>query len=182
MTDQPTAPADLREAYDRATARVTELEAENRGLKLDNVFKDARVPKASQSLYSGDDITVEAVTEWANFHGIPVAPEAAPVTAPTTEPAPALTEDGRAPAVEKIMGTGPTPEDAGLASMAAAAGSHEATAAQALPSKMSHQQFTKMLENPDTHDQAVQAYAEGRVDRNDGNVQADQMKAKGLIR
>jgi hypothetical protein len=184
MTDQQ-APADLREAYDRATARVTELEKENRGLKIDTVFKEARVSKASAALYTGDDITVEAVTEWASSHGIPIAEAAAPAVAPAADPAAGkLPEGGRAPAAERIMGEGPVvlPPNEAASSIVSAAGSHEATTGAALPNKMSHGEFTKMLADPSTHDAAMKAYIEGRVERNEGNVQADQMQRKGIIR
>jgi hypothetical protein len=182
MTEkQENGPAELREALERVTARAETAEAELRGLKISTAFEKAQVPAAAASLYTGEDTTPKAIAAWANAHGIQVGE--APTVAPKPEPVSDLPEDGRAPAAERILSTGPTAEaDPGLASMAAAAGSHEAVAGQAMPARMSHQEFTQMLSDPATHDQAVRAYAEGRVERHEQNVQADQMKAKGLLR
>ncbi len=180
MTESANGPAELRDAVERATARADAAESELRALRIETVFKEAEVPKASASLFQGDEITVEIVQAWASEHGIVVGtPTETPKVAEAVPGAEAVPEGGRAPAIERITADGPQPA---MASIASAAGSQQATVGAAIPHKMSHADFSSMLENPATRTEAERAYIEGRVERHPGNVQADQAQAKGLLR
>jgi len=128
-------------------------------------------------------VDAKTVKAFAEEYGLqkPVV-EGSPVPAAPTAHMPA---DGSPPPVERILGAGPRPEpaqipvDASLASLSGAAGSPAATIASALPVKMNQVEFEKLLaSNPQA---AAQAYVEGRVERNEANVTADQLVTKGVI-
>lgn len=166
MSDsQPKEPADLRAAYDALKAEHTALQSEYTSFKATTTFKEAGLSAKHAELYLAanpdGDISTESVAAFAKEYGLqPAAPAAPPAEAPDAAPA--------APPVPSMAG------------MADAAGSPQAQAGAAAPAKMSKDEFERLLvDNPQA---AAQAYAEGRVERNPRNVQADDLVAKGVIR
>jgi hypothetical protein len=173
----------LRQAYDTLKKEFAAQTAEFTQFKARTIFKEAELSPKHAELYlaanPNADVTTEAVAAFAEEYGLRPAETAAPV--PPSDPAQNhLPDDGSPPPVERTLQAGPAPADAALASVAAAAGSPQATIGGAQPVKMSSKEFEMLLQsNPDA---AAQAYAEGRVARNEANVQADQLVQKGMIR
>lgn len=178
MSTETKEPADLRAAYDNLKAEYGELQSQYRTLKTETTFTDAQLDPRHAKLFLASnpdaDVTVESVKAFADEYNL------VPAEAPGADPAPAEPvhgADGQPPAVERTLSSGPQSD---LASINSAAGSPQAQAAAAAPALMSKEDFNKLLEaNPE---EAARAYAEGRVQRNDANVQADDMQRKGLIR
>jgi hypothetical protein len=168
MEDENTTPKDLREAYDRAEARATEAELaaktakdELRQFQAQVTFeKQGLTPKhADLFLKTNPDaeVTQDAVHAFVEEYGLAPAPAAVPA-----EDAPA------------------TP--AGIPQLNAfqeAGGSGTQGSAPAAAPKMSKADFQKLLEtNPQ---EAAKAYVEGRTERNELNVVARDLVAKGII-
>jgi hypothetical protein len=176
-------PADLRAAYDALKAEHSKLQREYTGYKAETTFKEAGLSAKHAELYLATnpdgDISPDTVKAFAEEYGLqPAQAPAAPQPAPAAEGH--LPADGSPPAVERTLSDGAQPADAALAQVAAAAGSPQATIGAAAPGKMSRTEFQRLLEtNPSA---AAQAYAEGRVERNERNVQADSLQDKGFIR
>ena len=166
----PEAPAELREARDRAVeraaeaeARAAEAEAKYRNLSAQTAFKEVGLSEKHAELFlkanPEADITAEAVSDFAHEYSL------------VTQPAP---ENDEQPAREPA----PNP-DLGAAAFAGAAGSSTAGSAPPADAKMSQEDFQVLLAtNPSA---AAQAYQEGRVERNAQNVQAREMVQKGII-
>ena len=183
MSDTKTQePADLRAAYDTLKAAHDAQTAEYHSFKTTTVFKEVGLPAKHAELYLAKnpdgEVTAEAVQAFADEYGLMPAEAAAP--APPASAEGHLPADGSPPPAERTLTDGPQPADAALASITAAAGSPEATAATAQPAMMNPEEFQKLLQtNPEL---AAQAYAEGRVRRNEQNVQAAHLQSKGEIR
>jgi hypothetical protein len=176
-------PADLRQAYDALVVQHKATQAEFTTFKAQTIFKEAKLSPKHAELYLAAnpdaEVSAEAVAAFAEEYSLRPAEVPAPV--PVPDPAQNhLPADGSPPPVERTLGSGPAPADAALASVAAAAGSPQGTLGAATPVVMSAKEFETLLKtNPDA---AAQAYAEGRVARNEGNVQADHLQSKGVIR
>ena len=164
-------PKELREALDRATKGQADAITELREFKAGVLFKDANLePKhAELFLKTNPDVEVTAETAAAFAEEYSLQPAVAPApAAPAADP---TTADPAAPVAP--------PVDAGMAPLAAAAGSSTEGAQPAVVAKMSPEAFADLLAtNPQ---EAAKAYTEGRVDRNSLNVQADQLVQKGII-
>ncbi len=176
-TEQTEGMKELREALDRANTERDQAQADLRTFSTSVTFKEQGYTPKHAELYlktnPEGDVSAEAVQAFANEYGL------APTEVPVVTPAPGnLPPDGSPPPVERILGSGPPP-DANLRSFADVGGSPAGQFEQAAPAKMAQKDFQKLLaDNPDA---AAQAYREGRVERNEGNVQADQLVQKGVI-
>jgi hypothetical protein len=180
MADKTQGIDQVREAYDASQAALAALTEEFRQFRTSVAFKEVGLTPKHAELYLAanpeGDATVDSVQAFADEYGL-----SAPA-APVTPAPPGMPEDGAPPAVERTLGQGPvaSPADESLAGISGAAGTPQATVATALPSQMSKSDFTDLLKsNPQA---AAQAYAEGRAPRNQGNVQADHLQKKGIIR
>lgn len=177
-TDTSMEPKELREAYDRQVAQTKALEAEFRTFKTSVFFKEQGLTPKHAELYlaanPNGEISPEAVQTFAAEYGLqPAAP------APAKAEEERYDSEGSTPPLETIFTTGPETKPE-LASLQGAAGTPQAAFASAAPMKMTQAEFQKLLkQNPA---EAAKAYAEGRVPRNEQNVQADQLAAKGIIR
>jgi hypothetical protein len=169
MSDQIVeAPKELREARDRAVERAEEAEAraqalqsELRQFKAQVTFeKVGLTPKHADLFLKANpeaEVTAEAISDFANEYGL--------VPAQHDDPTP--------------TGEVPPNPDAMAAAISGAAGSQTAGAAPAAQPKMSKADFNKLLvENPQA---AAEAYTKGLVERNDMNVQAQDLVRKGII-
>lgn len=179
-TDTSMEPKELREAYDRQVAENKSLQGEFRTFKTSVFFKEQGLTPKHAELYlaanPNGEISPEAVQTFAAEYGLQ----------PAAAPAPAKAEDehydseGNTPPLETILTTGPATVKKELASLQGAAGTPQASFAAAAPMQMTQSEFQKLLQSNPT--EAAKAYAEGRVPRNEQNVQADQLAAKGIIR
>lgn len=179
-TDTSMEPKELREAYDRQVAENKALQGEFRTFKTSVFFKEQGLTPKHAELYlaanPNGEISPEAVQTFAAEYGLQ----------PAAAPAPAKAEDehydseGNIPPLETTLTTGPKTANSALASLQGAAGTPQAAFASANPAVMTGAEFQKLLQtNPA---EAAKAYAEGRAPRNEQNVQADQLVAKGIIR
>jgi len=180
MTTEDQGIKELREAHDRAVAERDQIAAEFKTFQATVTFKEAGLTQKHAELYlranPDGEVTPDAVKSFAEEYGL--APQVAPPANPDSGHLPA---DGSPPPVERTLADGPQtpPVDRSLASLAGAGGTPEAQAAQAAPARMDRREFESLLkENPEA---AAQAYREGRVQRHERNVQADQLVAKGEI-
>lgn len=152
-------PKELREALDRQTARADAAETGLKQFQAQTFFEKAGLGEKQAELFlktnPDAEITSESVSTFIEDYGFQVAEEAAP-PAPASEP----------------------PADAGLGALSGAGGTSTG-AAPAAAAKVSKADFTKLLEeNPA---EAAKLYVEGRVERNEHNVQAREMVRKGII-
>jgi hypothetical protein len=178
--DQIQEPKELREAYDRQVAATKAIEAEFRTFKTSTLFKEQGLTPKHAELYlaanPNGEISPEAIQTFAAEYGLQ------PATAPA--PAPAADEhydsEGSIPPLETTLTRGPQAANSALASLQGAAGTPQATFASAAPAVMTTAEFQKLLQSNPA--EAAKAYAEGRAPRNEQNVQADQLVAKGIIR
>lgn len=163
MTDnKPEAPAELREAYDRAEARAAEAEAaaqaaatELRAFKAQTLFGNEKHAELFLKANPDADVTPDAVNAFVQDYGLNPATESAPPSEPKPDP-----------------GTN-------LASLNDAAGNGQSGAAPAAQPKMSAEDFEKLLAtNPQA---AAEAYMKGTAPRNELNVQARDLVTKGII-
>lgn len=175
-TDMSMEPKELRDAYDRSISENKALQAEFRTFKTSVFFKEQGLTPKHAELYlaanPNGEISPEAVQTFAAEYGL--QPAAAPAAPPAEDEH--YNREGTPPAVERTLTSGPSP----LASLQGAAGTPQAAFASANPMKMTPKEFQKLLEtNPQ---EAAKAYVEGRAPRNESNVQADRLVAKGIIR
>lgn len=165
MSDEntnPKDPKDLREGYERATARAAELEAEAtaaraelREFKATTLFGNEKHAELFLKANPEADITPEAVSSFVQDYGLAVEPpaEAPPAEEPKPDPGAAL---GSISAASQTTGSAP-----------------------AAKPKMTAAEFEALLvENPQ---EAAKAYVEGAVERNADNVQARDLVKKGII-
>lgn len=167
MTDENQTPKDLRDALDRAEARATEAEqtaqaaqSQLRMFQAQVTFeKQGLTPKhADLFLKTNPDaeVTSDAVAAFVEEYGL--APAAG------------------APAVEAQPKPAGNPQ---LNAFQEASGGGTQGGAPAAAPKMSKRDFAKLLEeNPQ---EAAKAYMEGRTERNELNVQAQELVTKGII-
>jgi hypothetical protein len=162
------APKELREARDRAVERAEAAEkaaqaaiSELRQFKAEVTFQEAGLtPKHAELFLTANpeaEVTAQAITDFAAEYGL--------VPAQSNDPAPSNEPQ-------------PNP-DRQAAAIGGAAGSQMAGAAPAAQPKMSAGDFEKLLaENPQA---AAEAYVKGLVERNERNVQANDLVRKGII-
>lgn len=167
MTDENQTPKDLREALDRAEARTAEAEkvaqaaqSQLRTFQAQVTFeKQGLTPKhADLFLKTNPDaeVTPDAVQAFVEEYSL--AP-ASPAPAEEAQPKPA--------------------GNPSLSAFQEASGGGTQGHAPVASPKMSKQDFEKLLEtNPQ---EAAKAYMEGRTERNELNVQARDLVAKGII-
>lgn len=180
-TDVSMEPKELREAYDRQVEQNAALQAEFRTFKTGVIFEQQGLTSKHAELYLAanpeGEASPEAVKTFAAEYGLqPIVADPAPVASAEGH----LPADGSPPAVERSLTDGPQAAPAALASLQGAAGTPQASFASASPAKMTQAEFQKLLESNPA--EAAKAYAEGRVPRNEANVQADHLAAKGIIR
>jgi len=178
-TQNPQEPKELREAYERQVAATKALEAEYRTFKTSTLFKEQGLTPKHAELYLAanpdGEISPEAIQTFAAEYGL--QPAAAPAPPPQDEH---YNSEGDTPPLETTLTTGPKDAPSSLASLQGAAGTPQAAFQSANPGVMTPKEFQKLLEtNPG---EAARAYTEGRAPRNEQNVQADQLVAKGIIR
>jgi hypothetical protein len=178
-----TEPAELRQAYDKAKADLASAQTELRNFKAEVTFEKAGLtPKHAELFLAANpdtEVTPEVVKTFADEYGL--QPQVTDGTAPSEEGTQPqhVPEGGSPPAVERTLQSGPQEASRSLADIQEAAGSPQGTFAQAQPARMNQDQFQLLLKtNPD---EAARAYAEGRVERNERNVQADLLVSKGVI-
>lgn len=165
MTEEnqtPQAPAELREAYERAEARATEAEtaaqsaqSELREFKAQTLFGNEKHAELFLKANPEAEITAESVSSFRDEYGLTVG-EAPPAAEPPKE------DPG-----------------AGLETLGEAAQGGTSGGGPAAQPKMSAQDFEKLLEeNPQA---AAAAYIDGTAPRNELNVQARDLVSKGII-
>ena len=175
---------EVRAAYDRKSAEYDGIVAEFKQYKAGVVFEaqgfNAKQADLFLAQYPDAEVNPETVATFAAEFGLAATEVSEAAELSKQEAQGHLPTDGSPPPVERTLIDGPKPADGALASLQGAAGTPAATIGSALPTKMSQSEFQALLvSNPD---EAAKAYSEGRAPMNDANVQADQLRSKGIIR
>lgn len=177
-TEQTDGMKELRAAYERAEAERDAALGELQAFRTTVTFKEAGYTPKHAELYlktnPDGEINPDTVKAFAEEYGL--SPVQTPVATP--DAGSHLPADGSPPPLERTLADGP-PKDANLSSFAGVGGSPQGQLESAAPMKMNREEFQKLLRDNPEH--AAQAYREGRVERNEANVQADDLVRKGVI-